>query len=178
MQTYSSGNEILEVLGSTSNELIPTSYRIPGMTDDQQRIKCIFFMCIRFGFKETRHVVFVSENTSGFYLSESARKDLGQIPRSFLSQTLKTDMLTTDDGKAPREFPRRMTARLNQPGSRSHLQKTIIPNDCYENTASLTHLMPVPINQVVTGRPLDIMFTWQAQPSALHISILVPDHWK
>ena len=42
----------------------------------------------------------VSENTSGFYLSELALKDLGLIPYSFPSQISKANMTTMDDGKA------------------------------------------------------------------------------
>lgn len=35
----------------------------------------IIFMHIKVGFKETKQVVYVSENTLGFYLSEQALKD-------------------------------------------------------------------------------------------------------
>ena len=68
--------------------------------DDQLCIKGIVFMHIMVDHKETRQVVYVLENTSGFYLSELALKDLGLIPHSFPSQTSKADMSTTDDGKA------------------------------------------------------------------------------
>ena len=81
-QTCSSDPEILKVLGCTSNILIPTSH---GIMDDQLHIKGIVFMSIRVGLKVTRQVIYVSENTSGFYLSELALKDLGLIPHNFPS---------------------------------------------------------------------------------------------
>ena len=99
-QTCSSGPEILEVLGCSSNILIPTSNRMHGITYDQLHIKGIVFMHIKVGLKETRQVVYVLENTSGFYVSESALKDLGLIPHSFPSQTSKADMVTMNNGKA------------------------------------------------------------------------------
>ena len=83
--------EILKILGCTSDSLIPTNHRIHGITDDQLLIKGVFFMRIRIGIRETRQVVYVSGNTSDFYLSESAVKDLELIPRNFPSQTSRID---------------------------------------------------------------------------------------
>ena len=83
-QTCSSGQEVLKIL---------------GCTDDQQRIKGVLFMRIRVGIRETRQVVYVSGNTSGFYLSESALKDLELIPCNFPSQTSKIDASALVNGK-------------------------------------------------------------------------------
>ena len=66
-------------------------------------------MHMRVGLKETRKSVYVLENTSGFYLSESALRDLGLIPHSFPSQTAKADMLTMDDEKALCGCPQQTT---------------------------------------------------------------------
>ena len=86
-------------------------------------------MCIGVGLKETREVVSVSENTSGFDLSESALKDLS-------------------NRKAPCGCPRRTISRINQTGFCSRLVKAIgtVWNDVYGNTLSLAHLLPVSIN--------------------------------
>ena len=77
-QTCSSGLEILKILGCTSDSLIPTNHRIRVITDDQLRIKGVLFMRISVGIRETRQVVNVSENTSGFYFGS----DTSQFPKS------------------------------------------------------------------------------------------------
>ena len=99
-QTCSSGLGILKILGYTSDSLIPTNHRIRRITDYQLRIKGVLFMRIRVGIRETRQVVYVSGNTSGFYLSESALKDLELIPRNFPSQTSRIDASAIVNGKA------------------------------------------------------------------------------
>lgn len=43
-------------------------------------------MHIRIGWKETRNIVYVLNNTSDFYLSESALKDLHLLPPHFPAQ--------------------------------------------------------------------------------------------
>lgn len=83
VQTYSSGPEILKVLRCTDDRLLPTSRSICGITNDQLNIRGIFFMRIRVGPRKMRRVVYISDNTSWFYLSESALKDLGLIHQKF-----------------------------------------------------------------------------------------------
>ena len=45
-------------------------------------------------------VVYVSDNTLGFYLSESALKELGLILQNLPNQTSETSMSATANGKA------------------------------------------------------------------------------
>jgi len=71
-QTSSSGPEIQELLGYPDEYLMPTTYQIRGITDNQLHIKGILFLRIRVGSRETRQAVYVADNTSGFYLSQAA----------------------------------------------------------------------------------------------------------
>ena len=85
-QTCSSGPEILQHLNCPEKYLIPTSHRIKGITQNGLRIKGVLLLHIQLGNRESRQVVYVSENSSGFYLSESALIDLGLLPSTFPSQ--------------------------------------------------------------------------------------------
>ena len=131
---------------------------------------------------ETRQVVYVLENTSGFYLSESALKDLELIPHSFLRQTSKADMSTTDDGKALCGCPIQMTV-LDKPvripfvpnENNSYTMEQWLREHFKSNTFNTCPHQPL---QVMTGRPLDITFTQEAKLSAVHTPIPVPHHWK
>ena len=132
--------------------------------------------------KETRQVIYVLENTSGFYLSESALKDLGLIPHSFLSQISKADMLTTDDRKAPCGCPQWMTvpdkpARIPFipiESNRDHLEQWLQEHF----KSSMLNTCPHQPLQVMTGRWLDITFTQEAKISAVHTPVSVSHYWK
>ena len=139
-------------------------------------------MRIRVGIRETRQVVYVSGNTSGFYLSESALKDLELIPRNFPSQTSKIDASALVNGKALCGCPRRTTvpdepANIPFPpiaSNRDRLELWL--REHFKSSAF--NICPHQPLQMMTGRPLDIMFTQGAKPSAVHTPIPVPHHWK
>ena len=180
VQISSSGLEILEGLGCTSNIRISTSHSIRDIMDDQLRIKDIVFMCIKIGLKETRQVVYVFSNTSGFYSDESAMKDLGLIPCSIPSQTSKANISTTDDGKVPCGSPRQMTvphkpARIPfvpTESNRDRLQRWL--REHFRSSAF--NICPHQPLKVMTGRSPDITFTREAKPLAVHTPFLFPHH--
>ena len=146
-QTCSSGQEILKILGCTSDSLITTNQKIRGVTDDQLRIKGVLIMRIRVGIRETWQVVYVSGNTR-FYLSESALKDLELIPRNFPSQTSKIAGLALVNGKALSGFPEEQRFLINQLTSHSLLLQAIgtVWNYGYGNISSQVHLTLFHIN--------------------------------
>ena len=82
-QTCSSGPEILERLGCSDDILVPTRHRIKGITDTPLDISGALFLNISLGKYNTRQMVYISKNTKGFFLSESALKDLHLIPEDF-----------------------------------------------------------------------------------------------
>ena len=139
-------------------------------------------MRIRVGIRETRQVVYVSGNTSGFYLSESALKDLELIPRNFPSQTSRIDAPAIVNGKALCGCPRRITvpnklANIPFPpiaSNRGRLELWL--REHFKSSALNTS--PHQPWQIMTGRPLDITFTQGEKPSAVHTPIPVSHHWK
>ena len=88
-------------------------------------------------------------NTSGFYLSESALKDLELIPHNFPSQTSKIDASALVNGKASCGCSQRTTvpdkpANISFPpiaSNRGHL------NYGYGNISNQVHLTLVHINR-------------------------------
>ena len=79
-QTCSSGPEIQRLLGYPDGYLMPTIHRIRGITNNRFHVKSVLFLRVRVASKETRHVVFVADNTSGLYLLQNALKDLDVAP--------------------------------------------------------------------------------------------------
>ena len=73
-QTCSCGPEAQKALGYPDEYMILTTHQIWGITEDPLDIREVMFACIRAGSKETRQAIYMFENTSGFYLSESALK--------------------------------------------------------------------------------------------------------
>ena len=139
-------------------------------------------MRIGVGIRETRQVVYVSTNTSGFYLSESALKDLELIPRNFPSQTSRIDASAIVNGKALGGCPRRITvpsklANILFPPNASCRDRLELWLREHFKSSAFNTCSHQPL-QIMTGRPLDITFTLGANPSAVHTPIPVPHHWK
>ena len=139
-------------------------------------------MRIRVGIRETRQVVYVLGNTSGFYLSESALRDLELIPRNFPRQTSKIDVSAHVNEKALCGCPR----RTKVPDKPANIPFPPITSnrDCLElwlwehfKSSAFNTCLHQPL-QMMTGRSLDIMFTEEAKPSVVHTPIPVPHHWK
>ena len=181
-QTCSSGPEIQRILKCPDKQLIPTSHRIKGITDNPLNIKGVIFAKIRAGLRETRQVIYVSENTSGFCLSEAALKDLDLIPGGFPAPISQQNATTNDNGKAPCGCPRRM-AVPPKPDSipfapteanRPRLEQWV--KDYFKSSAF--NVCPHQRLQTMKGKPMDITFVPGTKPSAVHTPIPVPHHWK
>ena len=99
MQTCFSKLEILEVLRCIDDHLQPTNHGIHSITKDQLHIKCILLGRIRVGLRERKQVIYVSENTSGFYSLDSLLKDLDLIHNYFPNQTSKINTSAITKGK-------------------------------------------------------------------------------
>ena len=106
-QTCSCGLEVQKTLGYPDQYLIPTSHQIQGITEGPLDIRGVMFAWIRAGLKETYQAIYVSENTSGFYLSESALKKLGLLPTDFPTLTSQQNVAISHEGKAPCGCPQR-----------------------------------------------------------------------
>ena len=181
-QTCSSGPELQKVLGCPDRFLVPTRHRIRGITEAPLQIKGVIFARIRVGSRETHQMIYVSENTTGFYLSESALKDLGILSCNFPNPPSKQNVATSDNGKAPCGCPRR-TAVPSKPANipfapteenKIHLKQWILKHF----SSSTFNTCPHQPLQTMKGKPLDIAFIPGTKPIAVHTPIPVPHHWK
>ena len=82
-QTCSSGPEILELLGCSNDILVPTPQCIKGIIDTPLDISGALFLNISLGKNNAPQIVYISKTTKGFFLSESALKELHLIPKDF-----------------------------------------------------------------------------------------------
>ena len=86
-QTCASGPGILQSLGLTVSDLIPTSHRIKGVTQSALNIQGVLLARLSCGNRHSNQVVYICDNASDFYLSGSALRDLGCLPTSFPSSS-------------------------------------------------------------------------------------------
>ena len=179
-QTCSSGPEIQRLLGYPDGYLVPTNHRIRGITDNRLEVKGVLFLVIKVGSRETRQAVYVSENTSGFYLSQTALKALNLLPPNF---PLSQNSSSTDAKKtAPCGCPRR-TAVPSKPSTipfqPTEKNRHTLERWIYEHfKSSAFNTCPHQPLQTMEGKPLNITFVPGATPTAVHTPIPVPHHWK
>ena len=102
-QTCSCGLEIQKALKYSDEYIVLLN------SGDHRKTTGYMFAHIRVGSRETHQAIYVSENLSGFYLSESGLKNLGLLPPDFLTLTSQRNMATSNEGKlhadAPGELP-------------------------------------------------------------------------
>ena len=92
--------EVQKAFGYPDEYLILTNHQIQGITEDPLDIRGVMFACIRAGSKEICQAIYMMENTSGFYLSESALKKLGLLPTDFATLTSQQNVAISNEGKA------------------------------------------------------------------------------
>ena len=181
-QTCSCGPEIQELLGYPDGYLIPTTHRIRGITENQLQIKGVLFLRIKVGKKETRQAVYVSKNTSGFYLSQTALKDLGLLHPNFPTPPSHNNSIKDTNKMAPCGCPHRAPVPPKPeviPFKPTETNRLALEQWLMEHfKSSAFNTCPHQQLQVMTGKPLDITFDRDAKPSAVHTPIPVPHHWK
>ena len=102
-QTSTAGVDILKKLSIPERYLIPTCHRIIGITDTHLHIMGALLLEMEYNDRVTRQMVYISSNSGGLYLSETACKELGLIDRNFpkcdpsTSATLKVKELQDDE---------------------------------------------------------------------------------
>ena len=70
-------------MGIEERFLVPTCHRIIGITDTRLRILGALMMEMEYNDRTTRQMVYVSSNSCGLYLSETACKELGLVDKDF-----------------------------------------------------------------------------------------------
>ena len=188
-QTCTAGADVIRQL-CPDEYLVPTRHRIVGITDASLHIIGMALLQITGeSGKQTRQVVYVSENISGLYLSESALKELGVIDKDFPNSVVSccetqcqaSNIEERDEEDQCKCIPRSDTPERpaslpypptpeNVPRMKEWLVKAF--SSSAFNTCSHQQL------QTMTGAPVHIKFKEGARPRAVHTPIPVPYHWK
>ena len=188
-QTCTAGVDIIRQLCPDAY-LVPTRHRIVGITDSSLRIVGMALLHITSeSGRQTRQVVYVSENINGLYLSESALKDLGVIDVNFPNSVVDGSGSLSRAGQIAEQteeeackcVPRAATPERPEslpfsptPENVPRLKEWLVQafSSSAFNTCSHQQL------QTMTGAPVKIKFKEGAQPRAVHTPIPVPHHWK
>ena len=137
-QTCTAGPEILRKLNCPPSYLVKTRHNIVGITESPLDIIGVLFLDIQLNTKTTKQMVYISKNCRGFFLSQTAMKDLHIIPNSFPQQT--SSAFTSIECEAvPAQKGR--THRADHNTCRSNPRQTTSPNSkdgCSKNS----HLPP------------------------------------
>ena len=134
------------------------------------------------GDRETKQAVYVTDNISGFYLSETALKDLGLLHPDFPEVPSHNNLAKDSKDVAPCGCPYR--ASIPPKPESIPFKPTEANRDALERwlrehfRSSAFNTCPHQRLQVMTGRPLDITFARGAKPLAVHTPISVPHHWE
>ena len=87
-------------LGTQMSTWYPLPTKFWGITEEPLDIEGVMFAGIRAGSKETCQTIYMSKNTSRFYLYESALKKLGLLPSDFPTLTSQQNAAISNEGKA------------------------------------------------------------------------------
>ena len=104
-QTCTISQDMLPSLNCPIEYLIPTRHRIIGITDTSLGIVGAIMLRINVHKKTTRQMVFVSSKVKGFFLSESALKDLEIVDETFPGT--KSNAARTATSPSPCSCPQR-----------------------------------------------------------------------
>ena len=187
-QTCTTGLHILQTI--PEEWLIPTKHKLRGVDNNPLPIKGVLFVDISTKTRQTTQLLYVCENVTGTYLSQSSLKDLDIIQKTFPNSTIAaTETDTTDSSKnqttvqlAPCGCPLRTECpptptKLPYPADEEHrhdLEQWIL--QYYSSSAF--NVCPHQKLQTMTGEKLNITFKPDATPRAIHKPIPVPHHWK
>ena len=187
MQTCACGLDALHALGLDETDLIPTSHRILGVTSTAMDIVGVFLAKLSVDSACTRQVVYVSRNTTGFFLSHGALHQLGSLQSTFPSPQNSSRLTSArssnaHQSSAPCGCPRRTAPPPKSDAIPFDPVDKDVPKleawllDQYKSSAFNTcehQALPS-----MTGEPLQIHFKSDAKPVAYHSPIPVPHHWK
>ena len=174
--------------------LLKTAHRICGVTNDNLKIMGALLLKISYKNTSTTEVVYVCNNTNGFYLSDTALRNLQLIPATWPNSEhdeSSTVSATTngpskekrlDNGKAACGCPKRAASpplpskipHLPSDENRGALEKWIVEYFAASAFNTCTH-QPM---QKMAGDALKISFREDAVPHIAHCPIQVPFHWK
>ena len=186
-QTCTTGIHILKVIPDTW--LIPTKHKLRGVDNNFLPIKGVLFVDIFTNTKQTTQLLYVCENVSGMYLSQSALRELDIIHETFPNSTVAATIKTSTQSTVPTTVPLASCGcplrtdcpptppKLPFPATeenRHDLEKWILQYYSF----SAFNVCPHQKLQVMTGEKLNITFKPDITPHAIHKPIPIPHHWK
>ena len=182
-QTSTAGVDILEKMGIEERYLVPTCHRIIGITDTRLRILGALMMEIEFNDRITRQMVYISSNSCGLYLSETACKELGLIDKNFpncvATACSATKPVEKDDSCKciPRIDAPEMPSSIPFPPTEENVEN--LRNwFLKEFEASAFNTCSHQTLKMMTGAPMDIIFKPDYKEHRVHTPIEVPHYWK
>ena len=175
-QTCTAGKDLLKALKCPQEYLISTKHQIVGITDTSLKVLGALMLSISFRGRTTQQMVYISNNTSGFYLSETALKDLNVVHSKF-PHASKAAASTGTCECAQRGSPPKRPDKLPFPPTEDNvarLEQWLLASFGSSAFNTCTH-QPL---QSMTGEPVHARFKEGATPYAVHTPIPVPHHWK
>ena len=82
-QTCACGLDVLNKIGVSENDLIPTNHRINGVTSSSMDIAGVLFAAISANGLTSKQVIYVGRNIQGLFLSIKTLQELGSVSPSF-----------------------------------------------------------------------------------------------
>ena len=184
-QTSTAGYEIMELLNIPKNSHITTKHAIIGITDTNLYIIGALLLTIGYKGRTTNQMVYISSNSKGLYLSETAIKELGLIDAEFPKQPTHANAApqktSNTDGEDCECIDRQSAP--NRPDSipfaptKENVDK--LKGWLIQRFASsaFNRCSHQELNEM-TGTPMDIVFKEDTLPYAIHTPIPIPHHWK
>ena len=176
-QTCTAGPEILKQLNCPASYLVRTRHRIIGITESSLDIIGALFLNIELNGRSTKQMVHISKNCRGFFLSQTAMKDLNIVPTNF-PQKISTANLIQETCTCPKRTATPIRPETipfePTPANVPKLKAWLLDQFASSAFNQCPH-QPLP---KMTGKPVKLHFKEGTTPYAVHTPIPVPHHWK
>ena len=177
-QTCTAGPELLNKLKCSYAYLVKTKHKIVGITHAPLDILGTLFLRITYGGRSSNQMIYISKNCKGFYLSQTAMKDLGIVAENFPQSVSASMELQSDECHCPKRTPPPdrpkdipfAPTQENIPKLKSWILDTF--------GSSAFNQCPHQELPMMTGEPVRLHLKEDAVPYAAHTPIPVPHHWK
>ena len=186
-QTCSGDLKLLQALGCTPENLLPTTHGILGVTRTPLNILGILPVRVTSGECTTNQIMYFSQNTRGCLLSEKALIDLHILSEQFPSSTNTSSTMAVVSAKRsstqaecgcpkrlpPPELPTEMPLSPTE-ANIPELELWIKTFFMFSAFNTCPH-QPLP---AMTGDLMGVTLKKDAQPHAVHCPIPIPLHWE
>ena len=186
-QTCSGDTHLLAELGCTTDDLLPTSHGIRGVTNTKLHLLGVLPVRITTEGRHTNQIMYFAHNTRGCLLSEKALRDLHILPDSFPSACQLVASSTTPPSRvsAPKAICGCLK-RLSPPPMPSQIPFTPHPKNINDlemyiraffaaSAFNTCKHQPLPY---MTGDLMTVTLRENAVPHAIHTPLPVPLYWE